>query len=529
MPQNPDIQYLRIRQVEGGVSPLLLDDLDTEANKKQPHQIPVYVPISGSVDLPLNDQVLLSYNQGTIRGFINSGRVQAQVVADDGSATVWVSPDGDDDNSGTRSAPFASIQYAIDTLVERVGHETYKTVRIMSGQYVETVIVYTRNIKICADVPNTRLISELNVQSADHHLGVDSVEPAFFITNGTKEAALAFIAEGGFTFEVESDVYTYTGASRTERELAYGSESDSARANVTLEDLNTWDFGGLIWVVHMSDEPSSPEGRIVHVQFNNMLSAPLRVLHAIDISMPDSRFDSLPDSIIGPCVLHNCGFIGPTASKTVARSASPFFLWDDSDALVYSDDISVFRRGFLNHKSVDWVAERNTTAAGTGGGIKLLGHIRLSDWDVSTSGIRIGGDITLITETSPPETAPPARIVECVNFILRNGAGAHIKELSVEGIEHESTGSLRVQVLKCSGDCSVGNGHFKSGPGVIKGNLTVSDGASIDFTGVTVLGNVDLTGAGSVTWRGGSYYGSLDDPDTKMDGTSPGDYLNVTP
>ena len=59
--------------------------------------------------------------------------------------------------------------------------------------------------------------------------------------------------------------------------------------------------------------------------------------------------------------------------------------------------------------------------------------------------------------------------------------------------------------------------------------LSLFDSSELELENTTVFGNVDLTGAGTVTWRGGSYYGSLTDPGNKMDGTSPGDYLNVTP
>lgn len=66
----------------------------------------------------------------------------------------------------------------------------------------------------------------------------------------------------------------------------------------------------------------------------------------------------------------------------------------------------------------------------------------------------------------------------------------------------------------------------------IASNFTIYDslevhGAGISLTNVVVKGNVNLANAGTVIWKGGSFYGTLTDPLNKMNNAVAGSYLNV--
>lgn len=105
-------------------------DLADEENAKQEKKIPVYVLEGGSI-IPLDEDVLLSYQQGTIRGFEDQGYITTTLLDKPSlDPEVWVAPDGDDSNPGTREAPYATIKKAVDILKEEFGPETNKTVKL---------------------------------------------------------------------------------------------------------------------------------------------------------------------------------------------------------------------------------------------------------------------------------------------------------------------------------------------------------------------------------------------------------------
>jgi hypothetical protein len=73
-------KFIRLRHLENNRGSLFLSDLDTEENKLGNNKIPVYVPFGETIDILLTDRTLTSYQQGSIRGFIDSNFLEGWIV-----------------------------------------------------------------------------------------------------------------------------------------------------------------------------------------------------------------------------------------------------------------------------------------------------------------------------------------------------------------------------------------------------------------------------------------------------------------
>lgn len=80
MSVQPSGRILRVQHL--GLSPrsIYLTDIDNPENKLQGRKVKVYVPYLGTIDIPATERALLSYEQGNVRGFIESGYVKAWIV-----------------------------------------------------------------------------------------------------------------------------------------------------------------------------------------------------------------------------------------------------------------------------------------------------------------------------------------------------------------------------------------------------------------------------------------------------------------
>lgn len=131
MNKQPDIKYLRVKHTGKTQGSIFLSDLDDEDNRRQGgKQIPVYIPEGETVDLPLTNNVRHSYQQGTLRGHIESNVLAANIVVET-SNEIWVSLSGDDQNPGTKEAPKRTIQEAMRAIYDKVGMHGMKTVYIL--------------------------------------------------------------------------------------------------------------------------------------------------------------------------------------------------------------------------------------------------------------------------------------------------------------------------------------------------------------------------------------------------------------
>lgn len=73
-------KFIRLRHLKNNKGSLFLSDLDTEENKLGNNKIPVYIPFGDTVDILLTDRTLTSYQQGSIRGFIDSNFLEGFIV-----------------------------------------------------------------------------------------------------------------------------------------------------------------------------------------------------------------------------------------------------------------------------------------------------------------------------------------------------------------------------------------------------------------------------------------------------------------
>ena len=233
---NKGARYLRVTHTGQTSGPLYLSDLDDEENAQEEKKIQVYIPENESADLPFDEDVLLSYQQGTIRGLEDQGFLSTTVIDDQGnSPEIWVSPNGDDSNPGTRNAPYASIQKAVDDLAEEYGSRTLKTVHLMVDEVPdgdrwdlsETVVINTSRFRL--------------VGTSDQVLNffeTSSNVPIFVITDLTKQGYEDFVSDGGLAWTANTSTgdYTYTGQDPDNYENAGEDVGE-----IILENISFWD------------------------------------------------------------------------------------------------------------------------------------------------------------------------------------------------------------------------------------------------------------------------------------------------
>jgi hypothetical protein len=73
-------KFIRLRHTETSQGSLFLSDLDTSENKRSNNKVPSYIPYGETVDILFIDRVVTSYQQGSIRGFLDAGLLEAHIV-----------------------------------------------------------------------------------------------------------------------------------------------------------------------------------------------------------------------------------------------------------------------------------------------------------------------------------------------------------------------------------------------------------------------------------------------------------------
>lgn len=76
----PSGRILRVQHLGLSRRSIYLTDIDNPENKLQGRKVKVYVPYLGTIDIPATERALLSYEQGNVRGFVQSGYIKAWVV-----------------------------------------------------------------------------------------------------------------------------------------------------------------------------------------------------------------------------------------------------------------------------------------------------------------------------------------------------------------------------------------------------------------------------------------------------------------
>jgi hypothetical protein len=72
-------RYVRIKHLGNEDGAIHFSDLDDEENKEQGMGTPVYVSPNSHIDLPMDNEVIHSYEHGSIRGFIEDNQIEAVI------------------------------------------------------------------------------------------------------------------------------------------------------------------------------------------------------------------------------------------------------------------------------------------------------------------------------------------------------------------------------------------------------------------------------------------------------------------
>lgn len=117
-----ELKKIKISHTGEQQGSLYLSDIDdAEENNDPSDKVQVYVPENGSIELPLNNRVMQSYNQGSIRGFMEAGLIRTSFV-----------------NSSSVSDPiYEEIQYSADRKPSKVieWESSQKESKLRESQY----------------------------------------------------------------------------------------------------------------------------------------------------------------------------------------------------------------------------------------------------------------------------------------------------------------------------------------------------------------------------------------------------------
>lgn len=78
----PNALYVRIRHLGNSKGSIYLSDVDNFLNRFPEAKVPVYIPFEETVDVPLVDEVLISYNRGSIRNAVRDNRAEAFIFSE---------------------------------------------------------------------------------------------------------------------------------------------------------------------------------------------------------------------------------------------------------------------------------------------------------------------------------------------------------------------------------------------------------------------------------------------------------------
>ena len=407
-------------------------------------------------------------------------------------AEVWVSPDGDDRNPGTRSAPFASIGEAVSFIQENRDEDVVKFVKVKPGTYNEgNILVNHQNVHIIGQ--STNPFDQTVQVSTD-----GTYNWIFGATQMTKKSWQGYIKDGGPSYIEDGDDFTYTGAATANRNLRH----EAVGLNGTVQNLrffqdpNDTEYMPPVMLIagHKSDDGG---GLFDRYQLINCSIMQFSDSSQASLYLKNSSPQLFGVNIVGGGITaDNVGQISLESAQVDRVSNYPTI---------------IVRRG-----------GQNTSLEGDALGGGLFSHNLqvVLPTEIFRLYSNNGRDIHALSKRCSIEGPEQIELIGDVDV--------DVARISCEKLVRDGDTDMTLTRLDCSGNADfIGNGTNSVSSGTIEGNLTVSGGASIDFTGVHVLGNVDLTGAGAVTWRGGSFYGTLTDPDDKLGAATAGDYLNV--
>lgn len=518
-----DQKYLRVRNTSD--QDLYLADLDDEENKEENRGVQVYISSGEYADLPLDDDVLHSYEQGTIRGFIDQGLVAASPYGEQQENILWVAPDGDDSDPGTYSSPLASIQTAVDRLESNLGIDRDKVVKVKQGRYQENLIINTCNLTIEGTHPFGEVAQENPL--VDSRRGIelypeDDSRPVITITNMTKSEVETFESDGGVSYTFNApDTFSYDGVSLDNRETRDDLVSDGVSdlyMDIVLRGLT----------IHSDNTEADPK---------SLLCLTVPDENHDNLKMTDIRFES----VYGFNLDGGKSNIYVKNIKNISLNGCSFYQGDtvfDTNRHVWLTN-NITRKTTRNgtpygYYRTNLVFHGDTSVSSTDGGVGLGMNVALERMYGATNLYFIGALSRTNSGTTQDPNAYPWRTgmdgtlglapsenildrrrvnVECFEFDGRGAAVQSIDRLYCHHGSYSGSGTLDVNELishQGNFDITGGSNHTIRG-GHVNGDLTINGGTDVTLKGVTVDGDVivdqDNT---SATLEGCHVEGTLD-------------------
>ena len=483
--------YIKVSHAGQTSGPLFLADLADEENAKEEKKIPVYVPEGGSITLPLDEDVLLSYQQGTIRGLEDQGFLTTELLDNRGAAEIWVSPNGDDSNPGTRNAPYASIQKAVDDLAEEYGKEAEKRVYLdFSGTSFFSNWEIDSPVILGPKNSHTRIIG--TGKNISRFTGVSTSSGPAFIVSDLDDVG-SFVSSGGVGYSVNTTTGAFTLSG--EDGHTYSGEGAFSTYDISIEDLK---LVAPVWLV------GSTLDAVLRFQLRNCF---------IDVGSGNNALYMLGGgenkiyglASDGEVVLDRCKSIhwaGVDVHEGDAFVDTVIVNESEGDPFGYVDGNALFKNIYVdgnqdNEIVGSYQSQQFNVENGVIGGDGIVGK---SDAFVRIKAQRLQG-LLKFTETSQ------LHAIDSVFYDLqKTSSGAMVVKKS--HIQRNVT-------IEAGSNTTLKNC-------VIEGDLQVDSPASATLENVTVLGN--LEGDGDIDFTGGGWAGSNNNT-----GTVTHTDLNTTP
>jgi hypothetical protein len=534
MSNKSDQMYLRVRNISD--SDLIFSDLQDEENAQENKGVQTYLEAGEKVDLPLDGDVLHSYEQGSIGGYEDDGKVEASPFQADRNE-LWVGPEGDDENPGTRNAPLGSIQTAIDRLDENFGLHELKTVKIKSGtdNIEENFVINTQTLRLQSET-----LEGDDLDDTTQIVPADESRPICTITNMTKDEVDQFEDDGGLDYTWSPpNSYSYTGASfanRDTRDLNYKFSEVVADMKVQIE--------GIAFTAPNAPTSATPEGlamigvpvsgdqffiRDIHLTSVNGTASGSTPLFAKNAQFVFANSVMSGDEII--LDEFNISFEGHGMGTSDTRKDSDI----GGDLITAGDSNTTSDEGGLGFNSTIFSYSSVSRAEN----VYITESVEIPFRQNET--VVAGSTDDLVHDSSNDIGASDIRKgIECGSYRGLGSGNLYAATVRCEDFTHSGTGVVDINHLVCQNGgatFSGGTGHLIEG-GTVQGNFTVSSGTDVELRGVTIEGNLDVNDANttvhlkgchiqgdiniedqsgvSVTMDGGSYMGSLTDPGTNF-------------
>jgi hypothetical protein len=493
MSQKSDQFYLRLKNTSS--DQLYFSDLDDEENKEQNKGVKVYIDPDEVIDIPMDADVMHSYEQGSIDGYVQQGRLEASPYQAD-TNELWVGPEGDDDNPGTRNSPLASIQTAIDRLDERVGSVDRKVIKVSPGIYQENLQINTRNLTVEGQV------SSIQSQWSYEDPGVKIIDddpslPLVAIHTMTDSGYQNFRDDGGEDYIWNGGSYSYTGASLA-RDLRY---DNTPRMKIHFEGIlfEHQNPGSTkaenMLALGVPDPTSNNEGIVSDVTFEGCWFVGGSDTNIFLKNAQDFTFTGAHTRLISNVIFDTCVGIGFSSGGKKTRMLDSVIVVGDSTT--DPDEGGVITEPNFFHPE-------SPLEAGYFYELEIAGSVNLApDIDVYTTPSLQTWN-SFVWHSSGDIGMPSSGLdIDTQTFDVKGSGSAYLRQLECDKLQFTGSGTLDVDEIICADDATISSGsnHIVHS-GIIQGDFIANSGTDVELRGVTIEGNLDVSGATTVTCKG---------------------------